>query len=316
MKSTVAIEAPSEETVEQLAPLLASVLDAERFADTRFISALYLDAPRPPLMGMARRDGRVVGHQALLWMRMRTISGTTLPASLSVNSAASPEIRGTGVYSTMVLELAGAAVEAGTLCYYGVTNEGSMKATTRLGGRVVAQLPIRVLASAARPDRTWTHRSITRELIDGDLPERIAADGDRPSRFGVRTGWDAELLRWRLRIPGAPMTVHEHERFWVISTVRKVGRIPVVALLKVWAREPGEDAQRFPASAVAAIAGHHRTPAVVHVGLNADVKFLGTPVPKRFRPAPLYLTYFGNPGMVATQEVNFDCFEPLDFDAL
>ena len=295
MKSTVAIEAPSDDTVEALAPLLASVLDAERFADTRFISALYLDAPRPPLMGMARLDGRVVGHQALLWMRMRTISGTTLPASLSVNSAASPEIRGTGVYSTMVLELAGAAVEAGTLCYYGVTNEGSMKATTRLGGRVVAQLPIRVLSSAAR------------DLIDGDLPERIAADGDRPSRFGVRTGWDAELLRWRLSIPGAPMTVHEHERFWVISTVRKVGRIPVVALLKVWARETAEDAQRFPASAVAAIAAHHRTPAVVHVG---------TPVPKRFRPAPLYLTYFGNPGLVATQEVDFDCFEPLDFDAL
>lgn len=316
MKSTVSIEAPSEDLVEELAPLLASVLDAERFADTRFISALYLDAPRAPLLGLARSDGQVVGHQALLWMRMRTISGTTLPASLSVNSSASPQIRGTGVYSTMVLELAGAAVDAGTLCYYGVTNEGSMKATTRLGGRVVAQLPIRVLASTARPDRSWSHQAITRELIDSDLFERIAADGDRPSRFGVRTGWDAEMLRWRLRIPGSPMTVHEHERFWVLTTVRKVGRIPVVAILKVWAREPSEDAQRFPVSAVAAIAAHHRTPAVVHVGLNADVRFWGTPVPKRFRPAPLYLTYFGNPGLVATQEVDFDCFEPLDFDAL
>lgn len=316
MKTTVGIEAPSEQLMEELVPLLASVLDEERFSDTRFISALYLDAPRPPLLGMARFDGRVVGHQALLWMNMRTIAGTTLPASLSVNSSASPEIRGTGAYSTMVLELAGAAVDAGTLCYYGVTNEGSMKATTRLGGRVVAQLPIRVLSSAARPDRTWIHRSVTEELVNSDVPERIAADGDRPSRYGVRTGWNPELLRWRLRIPGAPMTLHEHERFWVLTTVRKVARIPVVAILKVWSRESSEDQQRFPASSVAAIAAHHRTPVVVHVGLNADVRFLGTPVPRRFRPAPLYLTYFGNPGLVATQEVDFDCFEPFDFDAL
>ncbi|MEZ5380257.1 MAG: hypothetical protein R2754_00520 [Microthrixaceae bacterium] len=316
MRATIAVEPPSPKLMAELAPFLGSVLEAARFDDPTFVNALYLDAPRAPLLAQARIDGRVVGHQALLWMQMRTSSGTTLAASLSVNSAAAREIRGSGVYPDLVLTLAGAAVDAGTLCYYGVTNEGSMKATTRLGGKVVAQLPIHVLDSAARPQRGWRHRPVTQELLDGDVPERVAEDADRRSRFGVRTGWNAELLRWRLSIPGTPMTLHEHPRFWVLTAVRKVRGIPVVVLAKVWAREEPEVPERFPASAVAAIARHHRTPAVIHVGLNADVRFLGVPVPRRFRPAPLYLTYFANPGVVATQEVDFDCFEPLDFDAL
>ena len=316
MKARITIDPPDDALLGELAPFLHSVLDAPRFETTAYVKQMYGAAPQTPICVQARIDGEIVAHQAFLWLPMRTALNNTLPATLSVNSSAAARLRGTGVYADLSLKMLTWGFAAGSLAYYGVTNEASMRATTRLGGKVVAQLPVRALLSAGRPDPAWTHRAVTPELLGGGLPERLAADADVASRFGVRYGWNAELLRWRLGFPGTALTISEHPRFWVVSTVRKAAGIPVVALLKVWARERSDRPIRLGPSAVASLARAHRTPAVIHVGLNADVSMVGTPLPKRIRPAPLFLTYVANPEIVATEEINFDTFELLDFDAL
>lgn len=328
MKAKITTEQPSPALAAELAPFLSSVLKSPRFDDADFLTAMYCDAPTVPMLTQARLGagdeagdrsgggGRVVAHQAFLWIPMRTSAGTTLPATLSVNSAAAPEVRGTGAYAELSISMMVTAFDAGTLAYFGVTNEGSMKTTTRLGGKVVTQLPVRLLATTARPERSVTHHPVDAALLDGDLPEVIAAEVDRASTFGVRYGWNAELLRWRLGFPGSSLVLTEHPDFFLVSAVRKVGPAPAVVLLKVWARHAAAEPQRLPVSIVAALAQHHRTPAVVHVGRNRDVSLVGVPVPRRLRPAPLYLTYYANPAVVATQEIDFDTFEFLEFDAL
>ena len=200
----------------------------------------------------------------------------------------------------------------------GVANaQSSPRMVKAMGWHPLPPLPLRILLPRP-PGEQVEHLRVDSNLLDSGqildlLPERSAVGS-----VGFAATWSPKLLIWRLARPHGNYVLHVFKDLVVVSTRTSLAGLPVAVALKTLRRSPASEAVNSGRIA-GAIAGYHRTPLVVHWGINPDVTYRGPVVPRRLQPRPLDLvihpfTVDGNrrfdPGAFSITG-----FEFLDFDA-
>ena len=269
-------------------------------------------------VGRMDEGGQQVGNYALVPIRFDHSDGRVLRLGLGVDLAVHPTARGTGTFRSTVEESYRQGAEAGLDGILGVANaQSSSRMVETLGWRLLPSLPLRLLVPK------WPLGLIETVLIDSNflsegrlqdlLPQRTPA-----APKGFSTTWSADLLTWRLARPRGEYALHIFEDFLAVSTRTSFSGLPVAVVLKAVPRRLTEGPVEG-GHIAGAIALHHRTPLVVHWGVNPSVDFRGPAVPRRFLPRPLDLVLhvFGNGSGLRfdREEFNITGFEFLDFDA-
>jgi hypothetical protein len=295
----------------------------ERFADTTWLDWLYDDNPVGPAFEQSRDlDGERIGHTAAFPQRWRHGDRRTT-LLCAVNAATAPG-RGRAVFAGLiarVLRDAAGTSSAG----FGVTNDASsIPALARLHARLVGPLRV-VVALPGVPTKVQSRPADESTLGDDDVASMLDGLSERrPSAWCQE--WTPETLRWRLAAPRARYALHWTDEVLAVSARTTVRGVPVGVLMKLLPREgpvPASVTRRI----VGAIHRHHRVPTVVYAGFNDLARVTGVRVPQRVRPGPLNLVVLGTeitaalaPGVDATElstdDLVFEAFELLDFDAL
>lgn len=310
-----------EDHIPVLIDLLSEVFDDERFRNEAYMRWLYLESPFGPGWVSLTYDGdEVINHLGAAARKLRTTNGY-IPFWLVLNVASRERTRRSGHFLHMCIETWAGLDDMGFSGIFGVMNEQSTKALAQFGVTTEAELPVKVLVPGPPLNRGWTHHRVTEALLDSDEFDELVADTNLPPRRGVRSWWDAELLRWRLRCPLNEYTIHSHPDLVAITTKISVRGVPVVILLKALIRkkrraEVGIHKTWLSPSGIGAICAHHRSPFALYVGMNSDVRVMGALIPQRFLPSPLQLCFRVAPDQIRTEDLRFDTFELLDFDVL
>ncbi len=296
-----------------------------RFADTAWLDWLYDENPVGAAFEQSRDlEGKRIGHVAALPQRWQ--QGDRRMTFLCTVNAATVPGAGRTVFAGLVARVARQAAET-SMTGFGVTNDASSVPTlarlhARLAGslRVVVALPSPPAGVESLPvdDTTLTDGTIT-SLVE-DLSER------HPS--GWCQEWTPETLQWRLSAPLARYSLHWTDEVVAVSARTTVRRVPVGVLMKLLPRR-GPVPAAVTRRVVGEIHRHHRVPTVVYAGFNGVAPVTGIRVPRRVRPGPLNLFVIGAeinatlqraPELattgVSTDDLVFETFELLDFDAL
>lgn len=301
-------------TIDATAALLKRAFpEADRISRPDYLRWLYEESPFGSVIeaNLDDEQGRA-GHYAVVPVELAG-GGATHPAALSLNTAVDERARGGGVFLRLASEAIEEAERRGVRMIVGVANANSTPGFVRyLSFELVGPLPANVLLPL--PGRRRRVRSgwagpeafAPGGVAGGDLAELLA-----PPAQGLARAWTAETLRWRLAAPGSRYALHRSERALAVSTVDRSKAVPVAMLLKVFASEPLDAADR--GAIVRAACRVHRAPLAVHVGVNEMVDFQGVALPERLRSSPLnlivrYLAEAPAPSEIAR-------FEFLDFDA-
>ena len=271
------------EDIPVLSELLLDAFGDERFGNLEYMEWFYLKSPFGRMVsGVTWLDGKAINHLGAAPRRLRTVNGF-IDLWLVTNIGSRPGLQGKGYFMRLCLAGWMLALEYKAMGIYGVMNDRSVKALRTFG--VILQ------------------------------------DTDLPPRRGVRHWWDAETLRWRLRCPLNPYTVHVHEDLVAISARVKVKGVPTAILMKAMIRgarrkKVGVRKTWLSPTAIGAICAHHRTPFALYAGVNADVRVMGVVIPQQYLPSPLHLCFKVDAQAVATDDLRFDTFELLDFDVI
>ena len=269
-------------------------------------------------VGRVDKGSQQIGNYALVPTRFDHSDGTVIRLGLGVDLAVHPTARGTGTFRSTVEESYRQGAGAGLDGILGVANtQSSPRMVETLGWRLLPPLPLRILLPQ-RPlglietvpiDSSFLSQGRLQDL----LPQRTPA-----APKGFSTTWSADLLTWRLARPRGEYVLHIFEDFLAVSIRTSLSGLPVGVVLKAVPRrltlKPAKGGR-----IAGAIAMHHRTPLVVHWGVNPSVDFRGPAVPRRFLPRPLDLvlhTFANGSGLrFDREEFNITGFEFLDFDA-
>ena len=276
----------------------------------------------PASVGTAHDDGHLVGNYALIPLRFHTArsSGTSrvLRLGLGVDLSTHPESRGTGAFRRTVEDSYRAGTADRLDGILGLANAQSVpRMVETLGWRCLPDF--RALFLAPLPDGVdTTSHPVDADLLAGPLPDEALPRPTEPPPTGHGTRWTADLLRWRLARPSARYVLHLREDVAFVSTTSRHGPLRVAVLLKVLARRAG--AVPVSARAIAAVlAGHHRTPLVLHWGATPLLRGGGIALPRRLMPSPLgiVLHAFDDHGVprLVEDDLTLTAFEFLDFDA-
>ena len=309
------------EDIPVLSELLLDAFGDERFGNLEYMEWFYLKSPFGRMVsGVTWLDGKAINHLGAAPRRLRTVNGF-IDLWLVTNIGSRPGLQGKGYFMRLCLAGWMLALEYKAMGIYGVMNDRSVKALRTFGVVTEAELPVKVLLPGPFKPGTWTHHPVTEEFLDSDQFDEILQDTDLPPRRGVRHWWDAETLRWRLRCPLNPYTVHVHEDLVAISARVKVKGVPTAILMKAMIRgarrkKVGVRKTWLSPTAIGAICAHHRTPFALYAGVNADVRVMGVVIPQQYLPSPLHLCFKVDAQAVATDDLRFDTFELLDFDAI
>lgn len=309
------------EDIPVLSELLLDAFGDARFANLEYMDWFYRQSPFGPMViGITWLDGRPINHLGAAPRRLRTVNGF-IDLWLVTNIGSRPGMQGKGYFMRLCLAGWMLAMEYKAIGIYGVMNDRSVKALRTFGVVTEAELPVKVLVPGPFRGGGWTHHSVTEAFLDSAEFDEVLADTDLAPRRGVRHWWDAETLRWRLRCPLNPYTVHVHRDLVAITAKVTVKGVPTVVLLKVLIREArrnkvGVRKTWLSPTAIGAICAHHRTPFAVYAGVNADVRVMGVVIPQQYLPSPLHLCFKVDAQAVATDDLRFDTFELLDFDVI
>ncbi len=319
-------------TLERIGRLITSVFGFDPPVGAEHLRWQYLDNPEGrAAIGMVRAGepggageagaageagevGEHVGNYALIPLSLeREVSGVVerVVVGVGIDLAVAPEARGSGTFRRTVEDSYRDGVAEGLDAILGVANANSAPRMAKtLGWRVVPRLPARFLVPG-RPGRfqSWP---IDAEVLDR-LPDLV---GDLPFAPGPRFAhrWTAELLRWRLARPRASYHLHVSDDAVAVSTATKVKGLPVAVLLKALPRRAAPSA-RPAGPLVGALARYHRTPLVIHWGVNPWFALRGATLPHRFQPSPLELVLHGLVDTFDTDGFELGAFEFLEFDA-
>jgi GNAT superfamily N-acetyltransferase len=259
-----------------------------------------------------------VGNYALVPQEFARAGSPSLRLGVGVDLAVAPEARGAGTFRRTVEDAYARGRADGLDGILGVANANSApRMVAALGWRALDALPVTLCRPSARPARDVVHHAVTPELLASPLFDRLCAGGfeqpDDPGRYAPR--WTPEGLRWRLARPGAHYVLHVWPHVLAVSSLHHgPGGVRVAMVVKVLARTPLE--RPVPIGTVArALAGHHRTPLVVHWGRNPHLAVSGVGLPQERMPSPLALVLFALGDRLATDTFELAALEFLDFDA-
>lgn len=309
------------EDIPILSELLLDAFGDERFANLEYMDWFYRQSPFGPMViGITWLDDRPINHLGAAPRRLRTVNGF-IDLWLVTNIGSRPGMQGKGYFMRLCLAGWMLALEYKAIGIYGVMNDRSVKALRSFGVVTEAELPVKVLVPGPFRGGQWTHHPVTEEFLDSAEFEELLEDTDLAPRRGVRHWWDAETLRWRLRCPLNPYTVHVHRDLVVITAKLTVKGVPAVVLLKAMIRgsrrkKVGVRKTWLSPTAIGAICAHHRTPVALYAGVNSDVRVMGVVIPQQYLPSPLHLCFKVDAQAVATDDLRFDTFELLDFDVI
>ena len=269
-------------------------------------------------VGRAYDNGQLVGNYALVPIQFQSSHGPGLRLGLGVDLSTRPDSRGTGAFRRTVEDSYRVGTADGLDGILGVANAQSVpRMVETLGWRRLPDCPARFIAPLPDSIPTSSHL-VDAALLAGSLPDQALPQPTSPPPTGLGTLWTANLLRWRLARPGARYVLHLRDDVSFISTTTIHRRLRIAVLLKVLARHKRVNSVDLRGLA-ATLARYHRTPLVLHWGVNPLVQGGGVSLPRRLMPSPLGLVLHafhadGVPRM-DVDSVDVTSFEFLDFDA-
>lgn len=294
--------------------LLRATFGDPKYDDESLLRWQYRDAPEGSVVqANLDEDGSRLGHYAIV--PQRYVRGSEfLDAALSLNTAVAEEARGRGLFTSLATEAYELARAGGIEAVYGVANANSTPGfLKRLGFTLVMALPPVLAVPLRLPPRSSSLTQVTPAYLVSSDFSHLYETLDLTADTGWARSWTIDVLRWRLSQPGARYAVVETSDVVAIVTVTHHARVPVVAILKLFARK---GAVRPTASnVVAAACTRLRAPAAVYAGFNAKVRITGVPIPKRLRPSPLNLIVRSFDDGRPVEDLALGTFEFLDFDA-
>jgi hypothetical protein len=300
---------------ELTAQLLRSVLPSSRWDTLDFLDWVYDHNPVGELVPQnVDRDGKRLCHIGGVPIRLRSADdeGKFL---ILYNSSAAPEEQGKGTYVKTLFKLHGQASELGFHGMMGVTNAASTgPATKGFKARMLGALPAKLCVPTVARSPHHSHHPADDHFLDSVEFERIVDELDATPAGAWTQRWTSDVMRWRLRWPGASYTVHVGPDLVAVSTQTSVRGVPIAALLKVLPRK----GRRGPLPSdrmISAICKYHRAPAAVYAGFNANVPVKGFRLRQDRLPSPLNLLFLSTSTYVDTDTFRFETFEFLDFDA-
>ena len=297
------------------AELLRTVLPSPRWDTLDFLDWVYNENPLGELVPQnVDRDGARLCHIGGVPMTLRNADedGRFL---ILYNSSSAPEAQGTGLYVKTLFKLHGRARDLGFHAMMGVTNAASTgPATKGFNARVLGALPAKLcVPTVVRSPGHVHHRADEAFLVSPEF-ERIVTDLDATPSHDWTQRWTPDVMRWRLRWPGQDYVVHVGPRLVAVSTRTTIRGVPIAVLLKALPRA-GARGPLSSEAMIAAICKHHRTPAAVYAGFNANVPVKGFRLRQDRLPSPLNLLFLSTSEHVDTDTFRFETFEFLDFDA-
>jgi GNAT superfamily N-acetyltransferase len=266
-------------------------------------------------VGRVEDGDRRVGNYALIPQVYIEPGGTRRTLGVGVDLAVAPEARGAGTFRRTVEDAYGRGTAAGFDGILGVANANSApRMVSTLGWRALEPLPVTLCQPLGRPSDLVDHL-VDDDLLEGPVFERLTDGGFvLPDHHGFAPLWTPEVLRWRLRRPGARYWLHASDDLLVVSTRTHLARVPFGVVLKVLAR-PGLDRPVPIGHVAAALARCHHTPFVVHWGRNPWLRIRGVRLPQSRMPSPLSLVLHSFQEGFVPASFELAGMEFLDFDA-
>ncbi|WP_076879742.1 GNAT family N-acetyltransferase [Bordetella sp. H567] len=281
-----------------------------------YLKWLYRDAPDGNDISSDYREAEeLLGHYTILPQRWYFGSETKYLA-LSLNTAVHERARGKGMFTRLAEESYAAAATMGVQAVIGVANANSTPGfLRRLKFKLIDPLP--VVAGVALP-ALWNEgasHAVTPEFLDSTQFKTIASCIEQASAgSGVSQAWTLEKLKWRLASPRSSYALHTNSNGTLITTTARAAGCRTIVALKFFAHSP--TVQVDGGGLLRKAAGFHRSPIFIYCGFNGRAVVRGLPLPRRFLPSPLNLIYRRlDDSMPKPDEVKFDTFEFLDFDA-
>jgi GNAT superfamily N-acetyltransferase len=298
------------------AALLNEVFEPSSPLTAASLAWFYDDNPvGPAAVGRVEEDGRRLGNYALVPQEFVDPGGTRRRLGIGIDLAVHPDARGSGAFRRTVEDAYSRAIAGGIDGILGVANANSApRMVATLGWRSLEPLPVTLCPPTARPERL-EDLQVTDHLLDGPEFERITSGGfPLPAVPGFAPVWTADVLRWRLRRPGASYWLHVSDRLLVVSTRTHMAGLPFAVVLKVLPRRQLD--QLVPMTGIASAVGRfHRTPLVVHWGRNPWLRISGVRLPQARMPSPLSLVLHSLSDSFVPASLSLAAFEFLDFDA-
>ena len=309
-------EATDPAELARLADLLNEVFDPHPPASVDALRWYYDENPvGRASVGRVEEGDRRLGNYALIPQVFERLGHPDRRLGVGVDLSVSPDARGSGAFRRTVEDSYVRGAADGLDGILGVANANSAPRMVKtLGWRALDPLPVTLSTLAARAPGFSAH-VVTPEVLESDLLDEVSAGGFAlPVGPGWSPVWTPEYLRWRLARPGARYVLHVSDDLVVVSTAERIKGVPFAMVLKVLARHPLLRPARL--SVVArAVAGHHRTPFVVHWGRNPHLVVKGVRLPQERMPSPLALVLHSFHDDFVPAGFELAAMEFLDFDA-
>ena len=302
--------------LDRLAHLLNEVFESDPPASRTALGWYYDDNPvGRASVGRVEEGGRRLGNYALIPQVFERLGRTDVRLGVGVDLAVAPDARGSGAFRRTVEDAYERGAADGLDGILGIANANSApRMVEALGWRALAPLPVTLSRVAPRAPG-FTTRPVTSELLRSpELDDLVAGGFALPVGPGWAPVWTPEYLRWRLARPGSRYVLHVRDDLLVVSTGERIKGVPFAVVLKVLARRPLP--RPVPLSVVArVVAGHHRTPLVVHWGRNPHLLVQGVRLPRDRMPSPLELVLHSFHDGFDEAGFELAALEFLDFDA-
>lgn len=308
----------SNEELVRIAGLLNDVFTIEPPYSVERLDWYYNDNP----VGMAAvgsvDDGTTrSGNYALVPQTFQDTTGKTVVLGLGVDLAVLPAARGAGTFRRTVEDAYLRGAEAGHDAIIGVANANSApRMAATLGWRLLAPLPVTLVAPSLR-GIPMEHYKVNENLLQSALMDELTSDPcfAPPCPKGTfQPIWTGDYLRWRLDRSAAEYSLHVNDDVIVVTTTTKMKSLRFAMILKVLARRPGIEPIALGGIAHSLML-HHRTPLVVHWGLNPILRVRGIRLPQDKMPSPLAIVIHGLRPTFDEEGFELGSFEFLDFDA-
>ncbi|MBK6556442.1 MAG: GNAT family N-acetyltransferase [Comamonadaceae bacterium] len=272
-------------TLSRYAELFSKCFPASAGFTLDYLDWLYRLNPDGLAIGFDAWDGnKLVAHYVCVPVKA-LVSGRTVHALLSLNTATHPDYQGRGLFTKLAQFTFAAGAGAGLDCVFGVANANSTGGFVRkLGFRLVEPLEAKIGYGGLE--------------IDWDIVDQTALFARQ---------WSPDSLKWRCANPKRPVFFRQDKQEILF-------RAPVKGiLLSAYAELPLRNFTSIDA-------GTENLPSLLHLfiglvptGACQFRRYIS--IPHRFRPSPLNFIFLSLNSTTATIEKGSVSFSFLDFDA-